>query len=205
MHDIDFFNSIAPFWDNMEILSTPAKINYILDRLDISDSQSVLDLGTGTGVLLPYLCSRTGEDGRITAVDFSEGMLDVARRKYGRLPQVCFVKCDFEHDDIDGHYDHILLYSVFPHLHHPARTLEKLMGRNLKPDGKIIIAFPTDETFINTIHSSRHVSSSPLPPADELTQRLRSEGFDARTIEATHDAYIIELTAKQHTMEKTSA
>jgi demethylmenaquinone methyltransferase/2-methoxy-6-polyprenyl-1,4-benzoquinol methylase len=44
---------------------------------------SILDLCTGTGDLALMLAERAGRDTRITAVDFSQPMLDVAGRKAG--------------------------------------------------------------------------------------------------------------------------
>ena len=73
--EISFFDTIAPSWDGMERLSTPGKVNEILDIIGVEKGMDVLDLGTGTGVLLPFLSERIGSEGHILAVDISEGML----------------------------------------------------------------------------------------------------------------------------------
>ena len=191
--EIMFFDRLAPVWDEQEILSTPAKIMSVLAKLSITRGMDILDLGTGTGVLLPYLHKLIGDKGSITAVDISEGMISRAVEKYGQLRNVRFLHSDFESNTLPGCYDRILLYSVYPHLHQPEQTLKKLMQANLKPDGRIIIAFPTDEHFINNIHSERKAESDLLPPASLLAERLCNWGLAANVIAETPDEYIVEI------------
>ena len=102
--EVEFFDNIAPRWDNDEIRSTPERINAVLDLLSIRKGDKVLDLGTGTGVLLPYLSVRVGEEGEVTGVDLSEGMLSRAIEKYGNLGNVRFLRLDFEEENLPGEY-----------------------------------------------------------------------------------------------------
>lgn len=57
MSQTDFFNSVANDWDNM-IKVDERKINYLLDKLSIHQEDKILDVGTGTGVLIPFLYER---------------------------------------------------------------------------------------------------------------------------------------------------
>ncbi|MDE6479081.1 MAG: class I SAM-dependent methyltransferase [Muribaculaceae bacterium] len=190
--EIDFFDALAPSWDENEIRSTPERVKHILSELTISKGMEVLDLGTGTGVLLPYLSEIVGPEGHVTAIDLSEGMLSIARKKYGHLENVEFLRLDFEEEQIPGKYDVALLYSVYPHLHAPADTIEWLFKMNMKPDGRIVIAFPSDEEFINNIHHERKAEHDHLPPAHVLAEMIRNWGFRAEVLAATPDEYIVE-------------
>ena len=69
--EVIFFDNIAPHWDDDEILSTPEKVRSILNKLPIEEGDDILDLGTGTGILIPFLKERIGNQGSITAVDGS--------------------------------------------------------------------------------------------------------------------------------------
>lgn len=194
MDERSFFDNLAPVWDQNEVRSTPERVNRILDLIDIHPAQNILDLGTGTGVLLPYIAERVGEGGRITAIDYSEGMLSRAKEKYGNLnPTPSFINLDFETETIEGVFDRIILYCVYPHLHEPIDTLRWLRKVNLSENGRIIIAFPSSEKFINNIHRERHSDSDALPPAKNLAEFFQAHGFDAEVTADDDDAYVITL------------
>ncbi len=194
--EIDFFNRLAPEWDANEVRSTPERIKSILGKLPIEKGMSVLDLGTGTGVLIPYLSEMVGECGHITAIDLSDGMLSLAISKYGHFSNVEFLNIDFEEEEIPGMYDVVMLYSVYPHLHRPEETFEWLFKMNIKKDGCIVVAFPSDEVFINNIHHEQKSESDHLLPANELAEVIDKWGYKAEVIAATNDEYIILIRRK---------
>lgn len=189
--EIDFFDHLAPSWDASEVRSTPRRIKSILSKIPIGKGMRVLDLGTGTGVLVPYLSEAVGPNGHVTAIDLSEGMLSRAIEKYGDMKNVEFLKIDFEEEIIPGKYDVAMLYSVYPHLHAPAATLEWLFKMNMNPGGVIAIAFPCDEEFINAIHHERKSESDHLMPAPVLAQMIGKWGFRAEVAAYSPDEYII--------------
>jgi demethylmenaquinone methyltransferase/2-methoxy-6-polyprenyl-1,4-benzoquinol methylase len=53
----EFFDSHADVWDEINHHDA-AKIGYIADLLQLAGNESVLDVGTGTGVMLPYYLER---------------------------------------------------------------------------------------------------------------------------------------------------
>ena len=195
--EVDFFDALAPQWDANEVRSTPERVKSILSKLPIRAGMNVLDLGTGTGVLVPYLSELVGPEGHITAIDLSEGMLGIAREKFGHLANAEFLKLDFEEEQIPGTYDVVMLYSVYPHLHSPHDTFAWLFRMNIKPGGCIIVAFPSDEKFINNIHHERASESDHLKPAPELASIIASWGYEAQVIAYNADEYIVEVRLKE--------
>lgn len=194
MDEKEFFDKLAPTWDTNEVLSTPRRVSEILEYANILPGESVLDLGTGTGVLIPQLAKLVGPKGSIMAVDYSQGMLDIAIRKNSEvIPHPTFLNMDFETEIIDGVFDHILLYCVYPHLHTPIDTLKWLRAVNLAGAGLITIAFPTDENFINSIHRQKHSESDCLPSAHNLTKTFRLHGLDAVVAKTDENSYIINI------------
>lgn len=151
MNNVEFFDTIAPRWDKTNVINEK-KISHILDVAEIGEGDYALDVGTGTGVLIPFLESRVGVDGRIVAVDLSEGMLDVARSKYSGYDNLTFRRLDVERDTIAEQFDHIMMYCMFPHLQEPMGTLRWLVNVNLRPGGTLVIAHAQSRHAINHIH-----------------------------------------------------
>ena len=112
----------------------------------------MLDVGTGTGVLLPYIRERNPQ-GVIDAVDLSPGMLAVAKQKYGTDPFLHFIPADVTRESLSRRYHAILLYSVFPHLARRDETVARLVSRNLMPGGFLLIAHTEGRKWLNEICS----------------------------------------------------
>lgn len=83
MKHAEWFDSLADNWD---IIATEEKLNnlhQLLNSLAISPASRVLDVGTGTGVLVPWLHNIVGAGGEIVGIDFAPKMIDQARDKFG--------------------------------------------------------------------------------------------------------------------------
>lgn len=198
MDERSFFDELAPVWDANETVSTPERVAEVLDLMGVGRGERVLDLGTGTGVLLPGIASRVGTGGAITAVDFSEGMLARARRKFsGLVPAPHFMQSDFETETIPGEFDRIILYCVWPHLHDPDATLRWLRAVNLAAGGEIDIAFPSSPDFVNEVHRQRHSHAEVLPTADALAEMLRSWGYDAEAAANSRGIYLVRVSGER--------
>ena len=190
----EFFDSKAAIWDDDNTLSTPEKIARVLSAAGVRENDTVLDIGTGTGVLLPHIAELIGAGGSIMAVDISPKMLALAHHKFASLgSSIQFVLADAESDYIAGTYDRIFLYCIYPHLHYPIETLMRLAERNLRPGGTITIAHPMSRAFLNDVHRRVPVHSSDLPAASELTATLTAHGFTPLTTEETDEIYLVTL------------
>ena len=189
--EIDFFDALAPHWDDNEINSTPERVKSILSKLPLDQGQNILDLGTGTGILIPYLSQIVGYNGKVVGIDLSGEMLSRAREKYGFLENVELLKLDFEEELIPGKYDVVMMFCVYPHLHRPSETIEWLFKMNVKDDGCVVIAFSSDEKFINNIHHERKSESDHLPPASILAGQIASWGYTTKVLASDSNEYIV--------------
>jgi ubiquinone/menaquinone biosynthesis C-methylase UbiE len=63
-------------------------------RLDPPSGGVVVDMGCGTGANLPYVRDRVGPTGRVLGVDFTPGVLAVARDRLADIPNVGVVRGD---------------------------------------------------------------------------------------------------------------
>ena len=113
-----FFDAMAPKWDKI-IEVKKDKIGHILDVAELKEGDHVLDVGTGTGVLVPYMADRIGPEGKIDAVDISTAMLERANAKFGHMPNVRFMLADVEEDMLHD----IRLHNDVLHVPPPCHTL----------------------------------------------------------------------------------
>jgi len=100
-------------------------------------NRTVLDMGTGSGLLLPELLGRAEQ---VIAVDASKTMLDMARQTVREGVE----RCDFRLGDLahlpvaDGEADVVVACMVLHHLSNPAEALSEGF-RALRPGGQIVI------------------------------------------------------------------
>ena len=98
---------------------------------------TVLDMGTGAGLLLSGLLRRAE---RVIAVDSSTTMLDMARKALGKET----MRCDFRLGDLghlpiaDGEVDLVVACMVLHHLSHPAEAIREAR-RALRSGGRLVI------------------------------------------------------------------
>ncbi len=174
----EFFNSMAENWDNI-CYHDENKINEILDLINVGQGFKVLDVGTGTGVMIPFLTSRTGDSGEIVAVDAADKMILVAKSKF-TAPNIKFIAGNiFTLQLKPEQFDLIMCYSVFPHFENKPAVPERL-GKFLKPGGKIAVCHSQSRDEINALHrnASAEVSEDYLPEAGVIKSYFSNSGFE---------------------------
>jgi len=70
---------------------------FLADLLPMRNGGSVLDICTGTASLLSHFQAKVGRAGRVVGMDFSHGMLKVAREKTRTFPNIDIVEADAAH------------------------------------------------------------------------------------------------------------
>jgi len=93
-----YYNKFSKYYDRFVALHSRdtqgSARRFLADRLPVENGASVLDLCTGTASLLSHLQAKVGRDGQVVGVDFSHGMLKVAREKTRSFPNVHLVEAD---------------------------------------------------------------------------------------------------------------
>lgn len=147
MNNREFFNSLAYKWDEM-CYHDDKKIRKILELSGVEKGSKILDIGTGTGILISYLLEKS--PAKLVGVDISENMIEVARKKY-KNEDVKFVVSDIMNFNEDK-YDYIFIYSAYPHFKNKENLFEHLY-KLLNENGKVIIAHSQSRDEINHVHS----------------------------------------------------
>jgi ubiquinone/menaquinone biosynthesis C-methylase UbiE len=188
-----YFNDAAISWDKKFL--TPELTSFLKElvpRFNLEEGQDVLDLGTGTGLLIPYLTAVVGPSGSVTAVDYAEGMIEVCRTKYSHLKNVRIVLQDVEDLDLPlESFDATICFGLFPHLEKRDKAL-LLVNQVMKPEGKLIIAHALSSAEIMAHHEnkSQAVIADELPAETEMMWLLRDAGFTVIFIEDEPGCYL---------------
>jgi demethylmenaquinone methyltransferase / 2-methoxy-6-polyprenyl-1,4-benzoquinol methylase len=138
------FDRIAGVYDVMNSAMTAGLHHQwrqrAVDRAEVGPGSDALDVCCGTGDLAFELRRRIGPDGRVVGSDFSEPMLELARRKSGELGlPVEFGWADaLELPYGDGSFDAVTIGFGARNLADLPRGLSE-MARVLRPGGRLVI------------------------------------------------------------------
>ena len=170
----EFFDRAAASWDTgrSELLGREAG-GLALAGLVPRDAL-VLDLGTGTGGLLPLLGRHLN---RVVAVDLSRGMLARARERVrdSGIRSVDLLRADVESIPVaSGSVDGVVANMILHHLPEPPRLFEE-MSRVLRPGGRgVVVDFEAhDATWLMEEEGHRW----PGFEASELREYCRRSGL----------------------------
>lgn len=174
----EFFDSYADRWDSMEREDICVLLDRVVRESGVKPGTDILDVGTGTGVIIPCLLEATDGICRIRAIDISSGMLRVARSK-GFPENVSFELADIEEFDCpDCSFDMVVCNAVFPHFSDKPAVLGRIF-RLLKPGGVIVISHPTGREAVNKVHreASAVVTEDRVPDVHTMREMLQRAGY----------------------------
>ncbi len=185
-----YFNQRAASWDETVAEKDTTKLEQMAERLNIEPGSTLLDVGTGTGVFIPFLLSKIGRNGHIIALDFAEEMLKktMAKGFNGNIDYLCADVTDIPLDD--EIFDTVVCYSSFPHLQDKPRALTEIK-RVTKTGGRLFICHTSSRTIINQIHRNiPAVQNDTVPDEGEMQIMLSMAGFTEISIDDTNESYL---------------
>jgi ubiquinone/menaquinone biosynthesis C-methylase UbiE len=173
-----FFDRSAAGWDRHAPDDLHRRLRRVIVEAQLRAGDRVLDVGTGTGVLVPLIAAAVGGEGRVLAFDISLPMLLEARRGIP-AEQVLLVQADVHHLPVlPGSFDRVVCNAALPHFGDRRAALRELIG-SLRADGLIIISHPIGREAVNARHreSGGPVAEDRVPPAKEMEALLRDVGL----------------------------
>ena len=201
MNSNDYFATKAKDYDNeksrTQNVSTIAKT--ILQEISFSKKMSIMDFGSGTGLLLSEIAPYVGE---ITAVDVSSAMTEVLKSKKEEIKcSLQIVQMDLTKENLEQKFDAIISSMTIHHIE-DVLSLFKKFHSLLKDEGTIALAdldtedgsFHTEDTGVFHFGFDR----------EDFVEMARKAGFkdikiqDASTIAKPTNHYsVFLLTAKK--------
>ena len=162
---IEFFDRLAPGWDE-EMIRSDEIISTILDNACVSAGKDILDVATGTGVLIPDYLKR--QVSSVTAIDISPKMAEIAKEKFPQ-ENVTILCGDVEETEFGRLFDCVVVYNAFPHFPEPERLVARLASL-LKPGGTLTVAHGMSREKIDAHHRGTACRvSNGLMSAEELS------------------------------------
>ncbi len=189
-----FFNEKAKDWDNI-VQHDSEKIKEVISNIEIDNSPDILDVGSGTGVLIPYLINKFGNTSKITAVDFAENMITVSREKHKQYKNIDYLVGDIYSLQLAKNtYDLILCYSVFPHFTDKVGILKKFKYC-LKDNGIVIIFHSQSREAINNLHKTAgaEVERDNLPSGVEVANMAKEIGYEVVQVIDNDQLYVVKI------------
>jgi ubiquinone/menaquinone biosynthesis C-methylase UbiE len=188
----EYFDQLAPTWDKELTRERVKCLGNIVKELGIKPGYYVLDIGSGTGVLLPFLIAELGDEGKIVALDFSAEMLVQAQAK-NLPPIVGFTQADVLAIPLaDNSVDLAICNSVFPHFNDKVKALKEI-ARVLRINGRLVICHTMSREMINQLHQSLGgiVANNLLPPEFQLRGLIKQAGLRVSRFEDSRERYLV--------------
>jgi len=197
----EYFDQLAPTWDQEFTGERLNCLGNIVKELGIEPGNYVLDIGSGTGVLLPFLVAELGDEGKIVALDFSAEMLCQAKAKNFQ-PIVGFAQADVLAIPLaDSSVDLAMCNSAFPHFDDKVKALKEI-ARVLRDNGRLVICHTMSRKMINQLHQSigGAVANDLLPDEFQLKRLIKQAGLKVTHFEDGPERYLViaERSARQN-------
>ena len=166
----DRFDGVAPVFEQPIPADVWVRMETIVASASIRQGDTVLDVGTGTGALIPIIL--TYSPGRTVACDLSGEMLKRARARYGDA--VTFYQRDvLEMVGELGPVDVVIFNACFGNMH-DQDAAAGAAADILRPGGRMVISHPMGQGFARHLHEEDSLLVPHVLPAEEEAVRLLS-------------------------------
>ena len=191
-NDREFFNSIAHTWDQTRA-HRQERLDMLIRRTGMKPGERVLDLGCGTGVLLPFIVQAIGPTGSVTGVDIADKMVDVAAKKFSQFPNNRLIRSDIMDYEAVQPFDHITCLNFYPHIQDKAAFLQRALERWLKSGGWLHLFHDLSRAEVNAIHGGcQAVREDRLTPGDTVAALLEAAGFGGVSFDEGETHYFVQ-------------
>ena len=188
-----FFNHAAGNWDEIFLKEElERRLEMFVSQFDLKRGEKILDVGAGTGVLIPHILKTTGSSSIVVAVDFAERMARICNRKCHGLANVMVGVQTVERLALlPTSFDVVTCFGLFPHIKDKKKALKEI-NCVLRQGGKLVIAHALSSVEIRKHHQNapQVVANDVLPEKKEMRKLLCGAGFSVRQLKDECGCYL---------------
>ena len=169
----------------------PERLERIVGSAEIGAADSVLDIGTGTGILIPLV--QEYSPARIYANDLSEAMLAFVKTHF---PSVITVQGDVADLDLaDGSLGVAFINACYPNIIDKHKAFTNLR-RMFRPGGRLIISHPLGRSFVEILKKNLPFPLDDFPAEEaEAAELFAPYGFRVTLFIDENEFYLLRLEA----------
>ena len=188
----DFFSELIHVFDPPLPEGVPERLKKIVASAKIAKGNVVLDVGTGTGILVPLI--QAYEPETIFACDLSEAMLAHLQEQFSYAKTIAADVRDLILPDQS--IDIVFLNACYPNIMDKSRSFENI-GRMMKSGCRMVISHPMGKSFIDLLKEKSPFPLDDFPKKSEAKALLESYGFVIQEFIDEPKIYILVAT-KRH-------
>ena len=172
----NLFNKLYHLFEPPLPEGVPERLEKIVAHGKITRGDTVLDVGSGTGILIPII--KKYKPGSIYACDLSRRMLEQLKKNY---PYAKTIMADVRDLKLPkGSIDATFINACYPNIVDKAVAFSNI-SRMMKANGRIVISHPLGKAFILSLKKGAPFPLDEFPEEPEAGALLKPFGFEIET------------------------
>ena len=173
----------------------PERLEKIVEHGRINRGDMVLDVGSGTGILIPII--KKYEPRWIYACDLSAAMLEQLNSK--KYPGVETILADVRDLTLpDSSIDVVFINACYGNIVDKPGAFSNL-SRMMRPQGRMVISHPLGKSFTRSMRERASFPLDPFPEKTEAEELFRPFGFEIEVFIDEPRLYILVATLRPDT------
>ncbi len=183
---IECFNELVDLFDPPLPEGVPERLDQIVASAEIAKGEVVLDIGTGTGILVPII--QEYDPAKIYACDISDAMLVRLSKQYEYAETILADVRDLTLPDAS--IDAVFMNACYPNIVDKRAAFANI-SRMMKADGRMVISHPMGKSFIDLIREESPFPLDDFPERSEAETLIEPYGLDIKEFIDESKLYIL--------------
>ena len=184
----DVFSQLIHVFDPPLPEGVPERLQEIVASARIGEGSTVLDVGTGTGILIPLI--KAYEPAVIYACDLSDVMLAHLKEQY---PYATTLAADVRDLDLPSRsIDAVFVNACYSNIADKHVSFKNI-SRMIKWSGRVVISHPMGKSFIDSLREKSPFPLDDFPTKTEAQTLFEPYGFHVEAFRDEPYLYILLL------------